>query len=470
MEINDTYQQNNPLVLVIQELIRRNKIGLAENVIDAFSESVFDLESLNCLTKLYYDVRIFEKCEEFGIKALNSCETEEQKYNMRTNLSKIYNAFNEPIKSIFYSNQNLSINPNDNNTKLEKAHSLFLNNEKSSAEKILRNMKATEYFLEDRHKDIVNFNLGTYDMEAGEFHKGLKGIITNTRKLGLWNGNINIPLKRWEGGLYPGKTIIMVMSGGGFGDSFIAISYWIKLKQAGFNPIYCNEKKELIEIFNRCGYNSVTDWRYINAPEALWCFAFDVPFLLNIKPEHMLSEHYLWASEEAGKKWDWIKKSKKLKVGVRFIGNKRNNDLLYRHIELNDMMNFLHDTFNGVDVEYYSLQKGDGEEEVSKCPELINIADKIESFDDTIAIIENLDIIISTCTSIVHLGGAIGTKTVVFVPITAYFTYLTKPKNRPEHTSLWYGDNFRFFMQQKPKVWDEPMLEAKKYIQENLLN
>jgi ADP-heptose:LPS heptosyltransferase len=188
-----------------------------------------------------------------------------------------------------------------------------------------------------------------------------------------------------------------------------------------------------------------------------------------MKPEDMLTENYLWASDDAKEKWSWLKNRKKLKVGVRFIGNKRNNQLLYRHIELDNMMNFLHETFDGYDVEYYSLQKGDGEEEASKCPELINVADQINSFDDTLALIENLDIVISTCTSVVHLAGAVGTKTVVFVPIAAYFTYLTKPKNRPEHTSLWYGDNFRFFRQTKPKVWDEPMLEAKEFIRNEFL-
>ena len=52
-------------------------------------------------------------------------------------------------------------------------------------------------------------------------------------------------------------------------------------------------------------------------------------------------------------------------------------------------MNFLHETFEDYDVEYYSLQKGDGEDEARKCSELIDVADQIQSFDDTIALIEN---------------------------------------------------------------------------------
>lgn len=465
MDQNDTYGEDDPLVIVVKQMIKGGYEILAEQVIDVFANAATHIESVNCIAKLYYDVRSFKKAEYYSLKVLDMCENNEQKYNVRANIGKMYNNFNEPVKSLFYSKQNLAVNPSNPDTLLEMVFSYFLNGQKQQAEEILRELKDKEHLLDERHRNIVNFNLGTYDMEAGHFLKGLGGFLINVKKLDLWFNNAEIPLKYWSGGLYPGKTLIFYMDGGGFGDSFIAISYWNKLKEAGFNPVYCNANKDIIDIFNRCGYKSVTNWRDVKDPDPLWCFAFEVPLYLNMKPEDMLTEHYLWASENAREKWAWLKERKKLKVGVRFIGNKRNNQLLYRHIELDNMMNFLHETFYGYDVEYYSLQKGDGEEEARTCPELIDVADNINSFDDTLALIENLDIVISTCTSVVHLSGAVGTKTIVFVPIAAYFTYLhPNLENRPPHTSLWYGDNFRFFRQIKPKVWDEPMSEAKKYI------
>jgi len=469
MDQNDTYGENDPLVFVVKQLIKGQLEPLAEQVIDAFASAAIHIEAINCIAKLYYDVRNYEKAELYSLKTLEMCETDEQRYNVRSNLGKMYNNFNDPVKSLVYSEQNLAVNPNNPDTLLEMVFSYFLNGQKDPAEQILRELKANEHLLGERHRNVVNFNLGTYDMEAGHFLKGLGGFLINVKKLDLWFNNKEIPLKYWNGGVFPGKTLIMYMSGGGFGDSFIAISYWQKLKKAGFNPIYCTASQDVVDIFNRCGYTSVTRWEDVEDKDALWCFAFEVPLYLNMKPEDMITEHYLWASDQAREKWQWVKESKKLKVGVRFIGNMRNNQLLYRHIELDNMMNFLHDTFEGYDVEYYSLQKGDGEEEARKCPELIDVASQINSFDDTLALIENLDIVVSTCTSVVHLAGAVGTKTVVFVPIAAYFTYLTKPENRPPYTSLWYGDNFRFFRQVRPKVWDEPMAEAKAFIQQEFL-
>lgn len=470
MDQNDTYGEGDPLVFVVKTLIKGQYEELAEQVIDAFVPSATHIEQMNCIAKLYYDVRNYDKAEKYSLKTLDLCETNEQRYNVRANLGKMYNNFNEPVKSLFYSKQNLAVTPNNPDTLLEMVFSYFLNGQKEPAEKILRNLKEREHELEERHRNIVNFNLGTYDMESGDFLKGLGGFLINVKKLDLWFNNKELPLKYWSGGIYPGRTLIFHMSGGGFGDSFIAISYWNKLKEAGFNPVYSNSNKDIVDIFNRCGYTSVTDWRDVEDPNAMWCFAFEVPLYLNMKPQDMLTEHYLWASDESKEKWNWLKERKKLKVGVRFIGNKRNNQLLYRHIELNNMMNFLHQTFEGQDVEYYSLQKGDGEEEARSCAELIDVADQINSFDDTLALIENLDIVISTCTSVVHLAGAVGTKTVVFVPIAAYFTYLHPTLDgRPPHTSLWYGDNFRFFRQVKPKVWDEPMENAKHFIRSEFL-
>ena len=470
MDQNDTYGEGDPLVFIVKQLIKGQYEELAEQVIDVFANAAIHIESVNTISKLYYDVRNYDKAEKFTLKTLDMCETNEQRYNVRANLGKLYNNFNEPVKSLFYSKQNLAVNPNNPDTLLEMVFSYFLNGQKEPAEKILRELKEREHELGERHRNIVNFNLGTYDMEAGHFLKGLGGFLVNVKKLELWFNHEEIPLKYWTGGLYPGRTLIFHMDGGGFGDSFIAISYWNKLKAAGFNPVYSNSNKDIVDIFNRCGYTSVTDWRDVKDPDALWCFAFEVPLYLNMKPQDMLTENYLWASDQAREKWSWLKERKKLKVGVRFIGNMRNNALLYRHIELDNMMKFLHETFEGQDVEYYSLQKGDGEEEARKCPELIDVAGQINSFDDTIALIENLDIVISTCTSVVHIAGAVGTKTVVFVPIAAYFTYLTPTlEGRPPHTSPWYSDSFRFFRQVKPKVWDEPMLEAKEYIKGHLL-
>jgi hypothetical protein len=349
--------------------------------------------------------------------------------------------------------------------------SYFLNGQKEPAEKILRELKANEHLLDERHRNIVNFNLGTYDMEAGHFLKGLGGFLINVKKLDLWFNNAEVDhLKYWQGGAYPGKNLVMYMSGGGIGDSWIAVRWLQDLKKLGFNPMYCVDNQDVCDVLNNCGYTAIRNLDGLDPENTMWTFALETPLWLQPKVEQVRRENYLWASDKAKEKWSWLKERKKIKVGVRFIGNKKNNALLYRHIELHDMMDFLHDSFDGYDVEYYSLQKGDGEDEVKTCPELIDIADQITSFDDTFALLENLDLVVTTCTSVLHASAIVGTKTIGFVPIAAYFTYLSPTtEGRPPNTSIWYGDNLRFFRQVKPKSWKDPMIEAKSYIKQYMI-
>ena len=470
------YAHNDPLKIVVEQLIKWQQDKQAEELIDTFTLAAGDhLELNNLCASLYHDVRAFDKCEKQTLKVLDMCKDPQSKYSVRANLAKMYNAFNEPKKALFYSKQNLAVNPDSPETQLEMVFSYFLNGQKEEAKSLLNKMKEEEYIYPEHTRDIINFNRGTYLMEEGKFLEGLGGFLLNVKKLDLWFNNKDIPLPYWDG-TYDLKDnpLILYMSGGGYGDAFIAITYMKKLEARGIKPIFVSPNyPEIIKMFNRHGYESYDTWQDAVKvyPNAHWCFAFETVLYAKMQPEEMKTENFLWASDEARAKWAWMKDRKKLKVGVRFIGNKRNNQLLYRHIELDKMMDFLHETFKGVDVEYYSLQKGDGEEEAASCPELINVADQIESFDDTAALLENLDIVISTCTSVVHLSAAVGTKTVVFVPIAAYFTYLMPQReDRPPHTSLWYGDNFRYFRQVKPKDWTDPMKEAKEFIQNEYLH
>jgi hypothetical protein len=86
-------------------LIKGQYEELAEQVIDAFAPAAKHIEDINCIAKLYYDVRSYDKAEEYTLKTLKLCELNEQKYNVRANLGKMYNNFNEPVKSLFTQNK-----------------------------------------------------------------------------------------------------------------------------------------------------------------------------------------------------------------------------------------------------------------------------------------------------------------------------------------------------------------------------
>ena len=467
----EKYAEYHPLSMVINQLEKWDYDKLAEEVIDVFALATGDdLEANNLLAKLYLDVRNLEKCEKYTLKTLDLCKLPQEKFSVRANLAKMYNNFNVPAKSLYYSKQNLAVQPGNPDVLLEMVFSHYLLGEKDTAHQILLDLKSKAHLLDQHHQDVVNFNMGTYDMEAGHFLQGLGGFLINVKKLELWFSTKELPYKYWDGGAFPGKTLILFMEGGGIGDEFITIRWMEDLKKLGFNPVYYTCREDLYEIFTRCGYDCTMSHEGFDPENTIWTYAMQVPLWLKVEPETICRGRYLHPSDEARKKWSFIQENKKLKVGVRWQGNSKNERDLHRRVPLDVIMKTLKETFKDRDVSFYSLQIGDGSEETSKYPELIDLTKDILSYDDTFALIENLDLVVSSCTSVVHASAIIGTKTMVLVPISAYFCWLSPPtEGRDNNTSIWYEDNVRVFKQTKPKDWSGPLEEMKQYIQENIL-
>ena len=207
-----------------------------------------------------------------------------------------------------------------------------------------------------------------------------------------------------------------------------------------------------------------------NVPkDAMWTYAMQSPLWLQVKPENVIRSKYLWASDQTKAKWAYLKEGSALKIGVRWQGNTKNERDLHRQVPLKQMMESLHKVFDGKDVEYYSLQIGDGEEQADDYPELIKLKDEIKTYDDTFAILENMDYVVTSCTSVLHASAIVGTKTMCMIPISAYFPWLSPPiNNRDANTSIWYEDNVRVFKQIQYKNWDKPFSDLIEYLKKDL--
>ena len=131
----DEYGTNDPLHIIVDQLVKWQKEDVSEQLIDTFAIAAGDhLELNNSIAKLYHDIRAYDKCEKQTLKVLDMCPDAASKYSVRANLAKMYNAFNEPVKALKYSRQNLAINKDSPETKLEMVFSYFLNGQKKEAE------------------------------------------------------------------------------------------------------------------------------------------------------------------------------------------------------------------------------------------------------------------------------------------------------------------------------------------------
>jgi hypothetical protein len=104
-------------------------------------------------------------------------------------------------------------------------------------------------------------------------------------------------------------------------------------------------------------------------------------------------------------------------------------------------------------VRLVSLQKGDaGTRQLAALKNRIPILDlsgRIETFSDTAAVMRNLDLIVSSCTSIPHLAGALARPVWTVLQFIPDWRWLLDRTDSP-----WYS-TMRLFRQQKPGDWGE---------------
>lgn len=93
-------------------------------------------------------------------------------------------------------------------------------------------------------------------------------------------------------------------------------------------------------------------------------------------------------------------------------------------------------------------------EVIMKRKDIIDISIEIEDFSDTAAIAAQLDLVISTCTSVPHLTGAMGIKTWVLLSHTPDFRWMFNRQDSPWYPSL------RLFRQSRPGEWGDVLDEV----------
>ena len=101
-------------------------------------------------------------------------------------------------------------------------------------------------------------------------------------------------------------------------------------------------------------------------------------------------------------------------------------------------------------VRCFSLQKGAGGDELADTTwpsNFVDLSDEIAHFDDTAALIANLDIVVTCDTAVAHLAGALGKPTFVMLPHTRDWRY-----GLDAHSSAWYP-TMRLFRQTTRGDW-----------------
>jgi len=411
----------------------------ANQVLDLMLPFCETIEQLDAIGYVYTKNRNFQRGLEIATKQLPNAQTPEQLWDMRVNLIRGYLNTNQPNQALPYIKLLKSVNPLDQPNLMDEAYALFLLNRKNEAEVILRTI------LENpESEDILirgTFNLGSYEIRNGNFKTGLKNFLLSGRKLDIWK-TFTLKNRYWEGGAYPGSTLLM-MADGGIGDEIVNIRFQKHIKELGMNPVWYTTRMDLADMFIRCGFNVITSLDDVQF-DWMWTYGMSVPAYLNVE------ETDLWYGPYISPTIKRTTSNTKKKIGIKISGNPKYDQDLNRSLPLEPLLQAIPE-----DYEIYSFHLEDKIEH----PRVINwITDDI-TWDDTLNKIEEMDCIVSSCTSLIHAAGAMGKDAVVITPILKYYLWAKEGV-----TSPWYGDNLITLHQQEHDDWSHPLNELKELL------
>ena len=402
----------------------------ANQILDMVLPLCTTMEQLDEIGYAYTKNRNFKKGLEVALKQLPKAKDPTQMWDARVNVIRSCLNANMPDEAYRYIKANKALKPTDQQTLADEAYALFLLNRKDEGEKILRAIVA-----KPDTQDIFErctFNLGSYDLRNGNFKLGMRNFLLSGRKFKIWE-EYKMENEFWDGAVLPGKTVVL-MAEGGIGDEIINVRFMKHVASLGMTPVWYSTRKDLADVFRRCGFTVVTSMHEIKK-DWLWTYGMLSPVYLNVDEDKLWDGPYLQPKvvSTPGKK----------KIGLKVAGNPFYDHDLARQLPLEEVLAAIPE-----DYEIYSFHK----DEPFDHPRVINWMTDETTWDDTLNKISEMECMISSCTSLVHAAGAMGKKTFVLVPILKYYLWSNDKLHSP-----WYGDNMHVLHQIKQHKWDEPL-------------
>lgn len=410
-------------------------------------------EGYDLLSYLYYKTKQYLPAIEAGEMALASTMNNQLKNKIRFNLAKCYNFANFPERAERVLKTNLLNDPDDIDSRIDYAVALYGRGEKEKAGEILYS-EVDNVKLDERNQLAVRFNLGMHELRKGNFKRGME-YLSLGRKLKIWGSySHKFPIPEWTGSIEKGKRILIVGEGG-IGDEFINSRFGYHIRQLGMVPSWASAHG-LSTVIGRIGtFENTINYKNFTSDISTiqeydyWAPAMNLPKILEIDDVNQLwNGPYLTVDPKYDKKWKEKIESTKIKIGIRWSGNPLYEQDLHRSIPINEV----YDIFSDDAFELYSLQRDDGADEVKKYPNIHDLSDDLVTWDDTLAAINNMDCVISSCTSIAHASAALGQNTYILLAIMAYYTW-----GEEKETSSWYGSNVKLLRQLAPRDWSMPL-------------
>ncbi len=306
----------------------------------------------------------------------------------------------------------------------------------------------------DENIPEVHYNRSHIYLLQGKFEKGWEEYEWRLKRPDYPKRELKKPFLQTEN--ISGK-IILVYGEQGLGDSIQFVRYLPMLKEKGAVVIFeCD--KQLTSLFkNLNGIDRLVEKNKNKEPDFNYDYhipLLSLPYYFRTDLDNIPKEkEYLSVDQSLVELWSKnITGKNTIKAGIVWAGNPTHTNDKNRSCSLKTFIPFL--SVPGID--FYSLQKGSASDQLDNCKEQItNIAEKINTLEDTAAIISNLDLVITIDSSVAHLAGALGKPVWVLIPFLPDWRWMLDRKDSP-----WYP-SMKLFRQQNTGQWNGVIMEVK---------
>lgn len=282
----------------------------------------------------------------------------------------------------------------------------------------------------DPDDDRAAFNKGWYLLRQGQFQEGF-ALLDRGRDINVFGNPSPSNRPMWDGRPLHGETVLLNLEGG-LGDQICNVRFARNIASKGARVVVAGAS-ELAPILCRVPGVSA----YVQSAAAGGVYHdYWVPAMSAVRPLGLTWDTLSGRPYVASAPVNSV--GGRLRVGIRWAGNPAFEHEQHRRFDPQELLNLQ-------GVQLVSLQRDDSD---TKLPEGVETP-RLETWEDTVAAINDVDLVISSCTSVAHMAAAMGKPTWIIVPMLPYYLW-----SLPGDTTPWYN-SVRLFRQTKFHDWSE---------------